>query len=68
MAQQVQARFPSGGCAGFYTPHIAATFNSVFKPNAPGCRVELLGPNDHNPGVNRCLASYLRGDACAPRR
>ncbi|MDX6769700.1 MAG: hypothetical protein SF051_09225 [Elusimicrobiota bacterium] len=68
LAQQVQARFPADACMGYYTPHIAAVFEAVFRPNAPGCRVERLGPNDHNAGVNRCLAGYLRGRPCSSPR
>lgn len=75
LAQKLQARFPSGACRGFFTPHRTqrrdgsfydneANFNANFRPHAPGCRVERLGGGDHNPGVNRCLAQYVRDGTC----
>lgn len=77
LAQKIQARFPSGACRGFYTPHSfkrrdgsiydnEANFRANFRPHAGGCDVDRLAEGQHNPGVNRCLSSYLRDRSCRP--
>jgi hypothetical protein len=75
LAQKLQARFPSGSCRGFFTPHRSqrrdgsfydneANFNANFRPHAAGCAVDRLPEGQHNPGVHRCLPVYLRGQPC----
>lgn len=77
LAQKIQARFPSGACRGFYTPHTferrdgslydnEADFRADFASHAGGCAVDRLAGAQHNAGVNRCLPSYLRDQPCRP--
>ncbi len=76
LAQAVQARFPTGACGGFYTPHSfsrgsgrgvydnEANYLANFKPHAPGCPIAKRPNGEHNRGVNLCLAAYLNGVPC----
>lgn len=75
LAQKVQSRFPTGACRGFYTPHSferrngsvydnERNFRANFLPHAQGCPIDKLAGGQHDPGVNRCLPVYLRGQAC----
>lgn len=75
LAQKIQTRLPFGACRGFYTPHRTrrrdgsyydneANFRANFAPHATGCAVDRLEDGEHNSGVNRCLAAYLRGGPC----
>lgn len=75
LAQKIQARFPSGACRGFYTPHSfqrrdgstydnEANFRANFRAHAGGCAVDRLAGGQHDPGVNRCLPAYLADKPC----
>ena len=64
LSPKIQARISGGvSCAGFYTAHNLARYETRFKPSV-SCAVEPHDDFGHDETVVKCLAAYLTKNAC----